>query len=811
MVRSAATHSSQALAITAPAKGWAIPLNAIPDPAFASGALGEGVGLELLDDMICAPCDATVAAIASAQHAITLEISGGTGAGAQILIHCGIDTVALNGAPFTVLVAEGQQVAAGDPLMRVDLESVVHAGKSLATPIISIEPAGHRLTVAQPHAHLCERGGALLTIEPAGMAGQAAAGAAAAGDDTAFTATHRLALPLPHGLHARPCAAIAAEAGKFAGPVELACNGNIANANSITAMMKLGAVHNAQLTIKAGGPDAEAAVASLAALIAAGAGDDIAAPAPTPGAASDTAPALLRRQDHSAIALADGELAGIAAAPGEALGAAYYLHRARIEVSETSLGIAEERARLADGLAQLHARLGHASDHHDAEIAAAHRGILNDPALAEVLDARITAGASAAMAWQAVMGEEAEALAGLSDPRLSERADDFRDLEQQLICILIGKETQLSAPAGAIVIADDLYPSDLKPLAAAGIAGIATMRGGATSHLAILAASAGIPMVAAFGKQLCDVEEGELVHLDGDQGRLRRGLSDTDRDALARHMADRSARYTRALEAAQDDTVLASGERIEVFANLGNVEDAQEARALGAEGSGLVRTEFLFLDRATPPAHAEQAQIYRAIFACFDDKPVIFRTLDIGADKPASYLPMEAEDNPALGVRGIRIGLRYPDLLRTQLRAILSAAGARTAYIMAPMVTGVDEVDALRAMLDEVVSELNHAGPAKLGAVKLGAMIETPASALIAPVLAARLDFLSVGTNDLTQYTLAVDRTNSEVAAMQDPMHPGVLRLIGLAGDACEAAACPLGVCGSAAGDRVAAHRRLSA
>ncbi|MEZ5679832.1 MAG: phosphoenolpyruvate--protein phosphotransferase [Erythrobacter sp.] len=775
MAGSAAQDTAQVIVIGSPAQGWAVPLDAVPDPAFSSGALGGGIAIELLDGLICAPCDGHVAAIANARHAITIE----TGAGAQILIHCGIDTVALDGVAFEALVIEGCKVSTGDPLMRVDLEAVARAGKSLATPVVLVEAAGYSVEPNAVHG-LIAPGAALYTLKRSGAATTKSSAPAS------FTTVRHVTLPMPHGLHARPAAAIAAEAERWASALKVELGDKSSDARSTTGLMKLGAVHGSMLAIHAGGQDAEAAAEAIASLIEAGAGDNIHAKPPV----KQSAPATL------ADPLETGAVAGVGAAPGQALGPAYYLHRARIVVNEASQGVDVEQARLAAALVDMRKQLS--ADNHG--IAAAHLAIIEDRALVESVTDRIAQGESAAVAWQQVMGREAAELRALPDPRLAERADDFADLEQQLLRMLTGKQAELSAPAGSIVIASDLYPSDLAPLAAAGIAGIATLAGGPTSHLAILSASAGIPMAVAFGKPLCQVEEGDIVHLDGDRGRLRYDLNSEERQALSKEIERREAAYAQALDNAREEARLASGERIEVFGNLGSVEDADEAVALCAEGSGLLRTEFLFLDRESPPSEDEQAEVYRAIIDRFDGKPVIIRTLDIGADKPAPYLELGEEDNPALGVRGIRIGLRDPQLLRTQISAILRASGDRVSYVMAPMVSSLREVEALRDHVDEIAAEVGHIAP-----IKLGAMVETPASALIADALIKRLDFLSVGTNDLTQYTLAADRTNPDVATQLDPMHPAVLRLIAMTGEACSHAGKPLGVCGGAAGDHVAA------
>ncbi|GAB5352397.1 hypothetical protein TMRH483_00984 [Qipengyuania sp. 483] len=774
--------------ICAPCAGWVVPLDQVPDPAFASGALGSGLAIELLGETIQSPCDGLVAAVATARHAVTIEV----GDGRQILIHCGIDTVALGGSPFAMLVSEGDTVMAGDPLMRVDLPAVARAGKSLATPIIvpDTEPGDIEAQGAFPRS--CEAGDPLFRIIGSEKAADRA-------DPPAGMSEERnVILPLPHGLHARPAATIAAEAARWDALVEIALGAKIADARSTTSLMKLGASHGACLTVRAGGSNAAQALDAIVALIESGAGDVI--EGDTKAAFAPASPKLHLAPQRLQPQAPQGTIAGVAAAPGRALARAFHLHRSRLEVTESSQDADVEHQRFADTIVDLRESLDAESDGFGAAIATAHLAILDDPVLLDTVKTRIEDGASAAMAWQNVMSQQEAEMRALADSHLADRADDFADLRQRGLRLFMGEADEVMAPRGSIVIANDLYPSDFQTLMASGIGGIATMAGGPTSHLAILAASAGIPMAVAFGKPLLNVPDDSPIHLDGNTGLIRHGLSEAEQRDLSRDIERRSAAHETALRQTMTDTRLASGERIEVFANLGSVADASEAVRLGAEGAGLLRTEFLFLHRDAPPSEEEQAQIYGEIMDSFGDRPVIIRTLDIGADKPANYLALEPEENPALGLRGIRISLRFPDLLESQLRAILRAAGSRPTHIMAPMITSAEEFDTLRAIVDSIREDMMHSAQ-----VRLGAMIETPASALLADALARRVDFLSLGTNDLTQYALAVDRTNPALAGMLDPLHPAVLRLIAMTGEACSAQGVQLGVCGGAAGDHLAA------
>jgi phosphocarrier protein FPr/phosphocarrier protein len=314
--------------------------------------------------------------------------------------------------------------------------------------------------------------------------------------------------------------------------------------------------------------------------------------------------------------------------------------------------------------------------------------------------------------------------------------------------------------------------------------------------VAILAAAMGIPALVAAGAAVMTVSDGTALILDADSGQLRVAPDAPALEAAQTQLAQHQERKARAKASAHQICVTRDGQRIEVFGNVGSLNDALAASANGAEGSGLLRTEFLFLDRATPPDEDEQARQYQAIASALDGKPLIIRTLDVGGDKAAPYLPIPAEENPALGLRGVRVSLWRPHLLKTQIRAILRVRPLGQCKIMVPMIASLDELRAVRAVLDEAKREMGVSER-----IELGVMIETPAAAVTADLIAAEADFLSIGTNDLTQYVLAMDRGNPELAARIDALHPAVLRMIA---QTCAGAAKHhrwVGVCGGAASD----------
>jgi phosphocarrier protein FPr/phosphocarrier protein len=482
--------------------------------------------------------------------------------------------------------------------------------------------------------------------------------------------------------------------------------------------------------------------------------------------------------------LAANEIAGVCALPGVALGTALHWRRQASELAEKGRGVEEERGALEVALEQVRARLEAFAAGGGAAggIARAHVGLLEDEELNSAANAEIDRGTSAARAWQLATAKAAEALRTADNPRLRERIADLDDVSGQVVAVLSGEGTRPAAdlPEETILIADELLPSELMSLPRERVVGLATAGGGPTSHMAIIAASFGIPTLVAMGPALSRVPDGARVLLDATAGML---VLDPDEKARARAAA-------QAKQADHGgDCNTRDGERVILLANLGGLSDVEPALAAGAEGCGLLRTEFLFLDRPDAPSADEQRSAYQAIVDALGERPLTIRTLDIGGDKPVPYVRFPDEQNPALGARGVRTGLFAPELIDEQLRAIAQVKGDAI-KVMIPMVSSVAELRSVRERLPNV---------------KLGVMVETPAAALTADGLAAEADFLSIGSNDLAQYALAMDRTNPLLAASIDALHPAVLRLIAMTADAGKRAGTPVSLCGNLASEPLGA------
>jgi phosphoenolpyruvate-protein phosphotransferase len=511
-------------------------------------------------------------------------------------------------------------------------------------------------------------------------------------------------------------------------------------------------------------------------------------------------------------------LAGVAAAPGVARGPWIHVRRRELPVGgRVAPGAVEaEAARLhdaanaaADDLMALSERVGAEGHEDEAAIFMAHAAMAWDPMLVEGAASRIREeredGVAAILASGAAAAGQ---LAALDDPLLAARAADVLDVADRIARILAGLPTdEVTMTGPAIVVAEDLSPSMTATLPREHILGILLEGGSPTAHAAILARAYGIPAVVAVQDALVRLAaagpDAEVV-LDGATGEvvvapdLQTGAEFDAR--AARHALGRAADASEASLPA----VTTDGVEVTLLANIGTPAEAGPARALGARGVGLFRTEFLFLERSTPPTEDEQAAAYGEAVEAFGGDPVTIRLLDIGGDKPIPYLPLPAEENPFLGVRALRLAHDRPELFVTQLRACYRAAIAGPVKVMAPMVADAGDVTLLLALAGRARAELAEAGVA-VGAVDLGVMLEIPSAVLSADAWFGEVSFASLGTNDLTQYALAVDRGNPSLERYRDAMHPAVLRLIAMAADSAARAGISLSVCGEMGGDPAAA------
>ncbi|HXF38059.1 MAG TPA: phosphoenolpyruvate--protein phosphotransferase [Actinomycetota bacterium] len=508
-------------------------------------------------------------------------------------------------------------------------------------------------------------------------------------------------------------------------------------------------------------------------------------------------------------------LTGRAAAPGAALAPAFPLAGQGLgdeELPEGPTGSVEEEldrlrsalARAEDELRRLGRDVAAAAGEEEAEIFEAHAEFAADPELRALAEEAIAQGSSAERSVVRAFGVFRDLLAASASEYLAARAADLDDVRDRVVRILLGRSTAGEAPrVRSVIVAHELTPSQTASIPPAVIAGIVTETGSPTSHAAILARALGVPAVVSCPGLLEVVEEGTEVAVDGRTGEVIAAPEPAEREAIRRRMEQEERRREELAVLRDEPGRTADGHRVELAANIGSIQHVPAAVEAGGEGSGLVRTEFLFLGRTTAPTVEEQVGFYGEVLRAFPGRRVVFRTLDVGADKPLPFVERDPEENPALGLRGIRLSLERPDLFRDQLRALLRARAAVAGEdagrlaIMFPLVSVVRELRAARAILEEVAAEEGQ----DLSDVEVGVMIEVPSAALAAPRLAAHADFLSIGTNDLLQYLFAADRLVGPVADLADVLDPDVLRLIGHVVEAGHAHGAWVGVCGEAAGD----------
>ncbi|NBF10199.1 phosphoenolpyruvate--protein phosphotransferase [Pseudomonas sp. Fl4BN1] len=776
-------NNNNDLTLSAPLSGPVLSLRSVPDPVFASGAMGDGIAIDPLNNTLHAPCAGQVIQVARTGHAVTLRAANG----AELLLHLGLDTVELQGEGFALLVEEGQQVNAGQPLLWVDLDYVAQHCRSLISLLILTNGEGFDLR----HLPLSsvKVGEPLLHITP--RANQAAQAQTQA--HSSEQASARIKVAHRGGLHARPAALVRQTAEGFSSRSQLIFKDQSASCSSLMALMGLGIGEQDEVLVSCQGADCQEALQALLKTLGTALAADTHAATP--------APAQIAHRPTE-----DGVLHGVCAAPGLVSGPLFRLNAIALPEDLGEHQPQAQRLALSAALDQVRRDIRHTLEQarqrrnqEEQDIFNAHLALLEDPTLLDASDAAIAQGRAATHAWSAAITEQCQVLQQLGNPLLAERANDLRDLQQQVLRALLGEAWHCDLPAGAIVAAEELTPSDLLQLSAQGVAGLCMAAGGATSHVAILARGKGLPCLVALGQEVLGIGNGQQVVLDADGGRLELAPDPRRIEQVQQTADSRRQRRQSQQQQAHASALTRDGQQIEVAANVASSEEAREAHQGGADGVGLLRTEFLFVDRHSAPDEVEQRQAYQAVLDAMGDKPVIIRTIDVGGDKQLDYLPLPVEANPVLGLRGIRLALARPELLDQQLRALLQVTPLQRCRVMLPMVTEVAELLQIRQRLDALAAELGLAQRPELGV-----MIEVPAAALMAEQLAEHADFLSIGTNDLSQYTLAMDRDHAGLAARVDALHPALLRLIA---QTCAGAARHgrwVGVCGALACDPLA-------
>ena len=598
----------------------------------------------------------------------------------------------------------------------------------------------------------------------------------------------------PHGLHARPAARLVSEVRTLDALVQLrnlTTGAGPVPAASLSRVATLGAVRGHEVEVRASGPQAHEAVEHLLTLATRRFDEtDEDAVEVRPAAPADRPGVGVPLPASPGIAI--GPVRRLTVVPGEA------------GPEQPPAEPAAEWRRVVEAVATARRGIEHARVLTAREVGASQAGIfdahlllLSDAEMLAEVKSRLASGAGAVAAWTGCLAEVEAQWAKLPDPYLRQRAADVRAVGEQVLRALTGQTERRMTDSG-VLVASDLTPAETAALDLDLVAGVILADGSPTSHAAILARGRGIPVIVSAGQGVLELTEGTTVVVDGSTGELHVAPSADLLDEYRQRASEAAELSARQLSLAGQPATSRDGTAFTVAANLGSVADARAALVAGADGAGLVRTEFIFLDRAEAPTVEEQQAVYDEIAEAMGGRRVTLRSLDVGGDKPLSYLPVPVEANPFLGQRGIRLSLEHRELLHDQLAAMCETARRFPIDIMFPMVSTPGELIDARRVLTEA------AGPSGLPeGLRVGTMIEVPAAALKIEAFLPHLDFVSIGTNDLTQYTMAAERGNGSVAALSDPLDPGVLRLID---HVCRAARgrIDVAVCGEAASDDLA-------
>ena len=713
---------------------------------------------------------------------------------------------------FAAVLQQVDALPLGDGLWWLHSEQTVkRPGLAFVTPDKPMRYLGQPLSglfclasLGEAHQTLLERLCALL-IEGRGQElGRATSSRAVlevlGGELPADWPSVRIALANAHGLHARPAKILAQLAKSFAGEIRVRIvDGDVGavSVKSLSKLLSLGARRGQVLEFVAEPTIAGDALPALLAAVEDGLGEEV---EPLPAVSAQQAVAEIEPVISAPVS--GSLIQAIAAAPGIAIGPAHIqvLQPFEYPLRGESPVIERQRlhAALTDVRRDIQGLIERSKSKAIREIFITHQEMLDDPELTDEVETRLKQGESAEAAWMSVIEAAAKQQESLQDALLAERAADLRDIGRRVLAQLCGVETAQEPDEPYILVMDEVGPSDVARLDPVRVAGILTARGGATAHSAIVARALGIPALVGAGPAVLLLASGTPLLLDGQRGRLH---VDADAATLQRATVERDTREQRLQAAAaqrHEPALTRDGHAVEVFANIGESAGVAGAVEQGAEGIGLLRTELIFMAHKQAPDEATQEAEYRRVLDGLGGRPLVVRTLDVGGDKPLPYWPIAKEENPFLGVRGIRLTLQRPQIMEAQLRALLRSADNRPLRIMFPMVGSVDEWRQARDMTERLRLEIPVAD------LQLGIMIEVPSAALLAPVLAKEVDFFSVGTNDLTQYTLAIDRGHPTLSAQADGLHPAVLQLIDITVRAAHAHGKWVGVCGELAADPLA-------
>ena len=772
-----------ALSVLSPLNGTAVPLEQTPDPVFSELMLGDGLAVDPSSNILYAPFDAKILNVNKAGHAVVLVSRG-----IEVLVHVGLETVALKGEGFKVFVKAGDEVKAGQKLLEFDLDMLRKKAASPLVLVVVTSPQG--APVAGKASGAVQTGQTLFSVpfpEEETKAAELPAGS--------FLQSAPLTVVNLHGLHARPAAVLAKLAAGYPHLIQVAHNGKTADAKSIVALMGLALAFQHQVILRVSGPKEQAAqiLAKLEEAFKNGFGEN-----PGGGFTPETADTPEQTDFSRPV-----PLRGLCACGGLAKGKAFAIQSSTLSFEENAHNPQAESELLEQTLRtladKLEAQIAAEKNNESRDILNAHLLLVKDPLLTDSARKTILQGKTAAFAFNAAIRRSVDILKKTNNRFLMERIADLKDIRREVLSLLTGAvRKRPDVPQGSIVVAEDLLPSDVSALPE-HTAGVLLAAGSPTAHAGILLRNRGIPTLVRAGNAVLQIPPQTEILLDADAAKAvvapsEQQLKDFDTRVRQSDQAAEAADKT-----AFEPALTQDGLHILVEGNVSGPAETARAAKSGADGMGLVRTEFLFQGRAFMPTEEEQRSVYQAVLDAAAGRPVTFRTLDAGGDKPLPFVNIAPEENPIVGIRGVRAFAKNQAFFRTQLRALLAVRPLKNVRIMLPMISFTDEVDFFKQLISEEAAALGVKD-----AVQTGIMVEVPSAALTAGQLAKRADFFSLGTNDLTQYALAIDRGHKELSTRADHLHPAVLKLISFTCQGAQQYKKPVAVCGAMAGDMAA-------
>lgn len=786
--------------IYAPANGKVIPLNKLPDEAFAGGFLGDGLAVIPDSGMVYSPCDGRIVSVHSARHAATIESDG-----IRILCHIGIDTVMLGGRGFKSHVKAGDTVRRGDLILSFDRKILEKEGKCDYLIITSPDKNTRVENRADGYIRLEDELFTVISEQDKSSVAEKASG-------TSYGKAELILLNA-NGLHARPAAVIAGIAEKHkTEKTIISYNGREADATSIVELMGLGVACGGKITVSVSGPEATTALNDITEAVNSGLGETVVQTTqntdiPASGTDSQDKDGLSTvvsslseiQEEQKNISAPGTRLKGIPVCPTPAYGRAVILKRTSFTYDKNStLSAAEEKKRLACAVEKVNKDLRQLicgiKNSRSGNIFEAHLQMLSDPHLITGADRMIEKGYTAEYAFSAAVNESVNILLSSGTDIVRQRQADYRQLLNKVLAALCGVCVRQSFERGSIIITDELLPGETD-IEDENIAGFISAAGSPSSHSTIILKNAGIPFIMSAGKEILSLREGSEIFLNMTPGEIL--INPPRQSEIAEEYKKKKEILHSAFEKRFEPAITVDGIKITVSGNAGTPEDAVAAAGNGAEGIGLLRTEFLFSGADRAPSEDEQTALYSSIADTQKGNTVTIRLLDGGNDKNLKFLSIPEEKNPALGLRGIRVMQLDWDIFRTQVRAVLRVNPEGVVRIMLPMITFPEEFTFCRNIIREEQEKLG------IKEVQTGIMLEVPAAALMADKF-TDADFFSLGTNDLTQYALAMDRTENRYAEFSDGLNPAVLKIIRTAVDAAEKSGRSIGICGTMASDYTA-------